>query len=64
MWQSKPIGKYKKAYEAGREAKRQGKKLTDNPNLYGPDITMSSWWESGWNSEMGLQGERIKQKRD
>ena len=47
----KPTGKSKKAYEAGKRAFLAGDHFESNPNKYGPDVSMSLWWEAGWNSE-------------
>ena len=47
----KPTGKALKAYEAGKRAFLGGDKFESNPNKYGPDVSMSAWWEAGWNAE-------------
>lgn len=44
----KPTGKYLESYEAGARAYYSGKKLEDNPHLSGPDVSMSTWWETGY----------------
>jgi len=47
----KPTGRNLKAYEAGKQAFRHKKLFTDNPNLNGPNVVMSSWWEKGYREE-------------
>ena len=44
----KPRGKYLKSYQAGYLARQNGESIDTNPNRYAPDVSMSSWWESGW----------------
>lgn len=41
-------GKYRKAYDAGYKARKDGVSPFDNPNLYGSNVSMSAWWEAGW----------------
>ena len=47
----RPIGKFKKSYEAGRKAYREGVKAAHNPLLNQPDVGMAAWWETGWIHE-------------
>lgn len=60
----KPQGKSLKAYENGRKARRDGKELKDNPNQYGPNQTLASWWDKGWRDEkhevIEKQNKRLK----
>ena len=46
----KPTGKYLKAYLAGCKAYTDGEKIEKNPNKYGSDCAMSSWWDAGWEN--------------
>ena len=46
-----PIGKFKKSYEAGGRAYREGVKISDNPLLNQPSVGMAAWWETGWLHE-------------
>ena len=36
------------AINSGRRAFKEGRPITDNPCLYGPNVALSAWWEAGW----------------
>lgn len=54
----KPTGKHRRAFELGREARKKGKSLADNPYMLSKFIAHSAWWEKGWLEVSTTNGER------